>query len=499
MDISRRTFLAASTTVGIGAIGWLAGCATPESNSLLGSLQARIKGQVLIPPDEGFRAASEPSNGRYRSVVPLAVAVVADELDVVECINWCQDNGVQPVARGGGHSYAGFSTTNGLVINLSRLNDVTVDRGAATLRVGGGTLNQDLTGVLNDGPLFLPVGTCVSIGLGGLALGGGIGFTSHWAGLTCDQLTGTQMVDAAGQLLTADDTSNRDLFWACKGSAGGSLGINTHFEFSLVEIPPTVVYFEFSFVGSQAAFDVLRGFDDLMANAPAELNAVCMAQSVPPQERATKGASVTAMVRGQFVGVESDARDVLSPLARIGGLRSEVVEQLPFWRAHAKLSTPTPEPHSFSEPNRYTRERLPDALLTQLVDALQDCPSQSGEATGSIWLFGWVGGPVIGKVAPKGTAYVHRDVSLILRATVVWPNDAPTGVSDDLLAWSEAVMVLARPHTLNQSYQNFPDRSMTDYLQRYYGANLARLVRVKAKYDPGNLFRNAQSIPVALT
>lgn len=497
MDMSRRSFLAAGAVTGLGAMAWLTGCAPPKRGSMLAGLQSRLKGQVLVPEDPGYSAASEPTNGRYLSVMPLAVAVVADESDVVECINWCKENGIQPVARGRGHSYAGFSTTEGLVINLSRLNAVVVDRQAGTVTTGGGALNQDLSDTLNKGPHFLPVGTCVGIGLGGLVLGGGIGFNTHWAGLTCDHLLDTQMVTADGSLISANSRSNPDLLWACKGAAGGSLGINTQFTFSLVEVPTSVVYFQFEFRGSDAAFEVFKRFDTLMQTAPAGLNAVCMAEAVPIAERA-QNAAIRSMVRGQYVGTESEARDLLAPISSIAGMTSQTLEPLSFWQAQSNLSTMNPQPHSFAEPNRFARDRLPDDLLAGLVDALENCPSQSAEATGSVWLFGWVGGPVVSKVAPKDTAYFHRDVSLILRATVVWPNDAPAEVSDGLLRWSEEVMTLATPHTLDQSYQNFPNRALTDYLQNYYGENLTRLVKVKAKYDPQNLFNNAQSIPVAM-
>ncbi|MGV1037005.1 MAG: FAD-binding protein [Candidatus Nanopelagicales bacterium] len=497
MDISRRNFLAAGAVTGLGAMAWLAGCAPPKSGSMLSGLQARLKGQVLVPGDPEYRIASEPTNGRYLSVKPLAVAVVADESDVAECIRWCKENGIQPVARGRGHSYAGYSTTEGLVINLSKLNAVVLDRQAGTVTTGGGALNQDLSTTLTGGPLFLPVGTCVGIGLGGLVLGGGIGFNTHWAGLTCDHLLETQMVTADGSLVSANSQSNPNLLWACKGAAGGSLGINTQFTFSLVEVPAAVVYYQFDFLGSDAAFEVFKRFDALMQAAPAGLNAVCMAEAVPKDERA-QNAAIRAMVRGQHVGTEGEARDLLAPILDIAGITSQTLEPQSFWQAQSNLSTMNPQPHSFAEPNRFTRDRLPDDLLAGLVNALEDCPSQSADATGSVWLFGWVGGPVVGQVAPKDTAYFHRDVSLILRATVVWPNDAPAEVSDDLLAWSDQVMALVTPHTLNQSYQNFPNRALTDYLQNYYGENLTRLVNVKAKCDPQNLFNNAQSIPVTM-
>ena len=135
-------------------------------------------------------------------------------------------------------------------------------------------------------------------------------------------------------------------------------------------------------------------------------------------------------------------------------------------------------------------------MTAEIVDLLGACPSRSDDANGSFWSLGWVGGDVVGKFSRTETAYVHRTATTLLRPTTVWPNDAPASVGEDLNAWTAQVIAAIDPHTPTESYQNFPNRAIDDWQQEYYAENFERLVDVKTKHDPTNLFNNPQSIPV---
>jgi Berberine and berberine like len=156
---------------------------------------------------------------------------------------------------------------------------------------------------------------------------------------------------------------------------------------------------------------------------------------------------------------------------------------------------PRPPTHSFGDISRYAAEPLPDRTTAAVVDLLADCPSRSADANGSFWSLGWVGGGVMKAISRTETAYVHRDMLTLLRPTTVWPNDAPAAVSDGLNAWSAEVIATIAPYTPEESYQNFPNRSLANWQQLYYAENLKRLIDVKTKYDPQNLFHHPQSIP----
>jgi FAD/FMN-containing dehydrogenase len=472
--------------------------AGPEliSGSPLEKLRRRLRGRLLVPGDKGFAEAIAPANGRYLDVVPIAAALCADEHDVVTCVTWSRRYGVEPAGRTGGHSYAGYSTTTGLVIDMGRINGVSVDRRHGTMAVGGGALNANVFNATVGGPLFLPVGTCLDVGVGGLTLGGGIGYNTHWQRLTCDHLRSSQIVTAAGELLDLDSRHHKDLFWACRGGAGGSFGLNTRFVFDLAEVPrQNVTFYRYDWRGADAATAVFSAFDEILATAPAALNAVASAQAVPVGRQGPREA-ITVFSRGQYIGPSGELHDLVQPLIAAAGTPVKVtLTEMNFWDVQKIFESADSEKHSFGDISRYARQPVPQAVVADMVDLLSRCPSRSDEANGSLWSLGWVGGPAMNSVGRTETAYVHRNMHTLWRPTPVWPNDAPAHVGNGLIEWTNEVIDVLRPHTPDESYQNFPNRLIRDWKREYYAENFARLVTVKTKYDRHNLFRNAQSIP----
>lgn len=463
--------------------------------SALADLRTRLNGTLMLPGDSGYATASAPANGRYRSTLPAAVARCADEADVVTCIQWCNENGVSPVGRGGGHSYAGFSTTTGLLVDMRRLNAVQVDQKQAMVTCGGGALNNDFFVAFENSPLYLPGGTCLGVGMGGLTLGGGIGYNAHWAGLTCDHLQASRIVTAAGEILEIDPTINNDLYWACRGGAGVNFGLNTSFTYDLVELPQSkIAFYRYEWRGADAAAAVLSAFDDLLRTAPEALNAVAMAQASPVGAGGPREA-IDVMTRGHDIGPIGELRDLLAPLMAIPNPTTEILEETTFWDVQRMIGSEEPEQHSFGDLSRYAKEPLPEDAVAKVVDLLAACPSRSADANGSFWSLGWVGGKVTSAFSRTETAYVHRDALTLLRPTTVWPDSAPASVGNELNAWTDEIVATISPYTPDESYQNFPNRMIENWGEQYYAENFERLVDVKTKYDPKNLFNNPQSIP----
>ncbi len=515
--MDRRNFLrsGAAAAAGLGVAGTLAaGCssdgasptttgvgAAPTSSTLapaaVDELRRSLRGSVLVPGDAGYEAASLPANTRYRDIRPAVIARCEDEDDVVTSVTWGREHGVAPVPRGGGHNYAGLSATEGLQIDISALNGVEMLDGPLC-RVGGAALNRDVFEVVNNGPWLLPGGTCLGVGVGGLVLGGGIGYNTHWAGLTADRLRSTRMVTASGEVIEADDARHPDLFWACRGATGGQFGIHTEFVFELVAVPETVTYFRYEWSGADAALAVLSTFDAVLATAPDALNAVAMAQAVPIGDGQTARDAISVMSRGQFVGPRAELESILAPLvAAAPNPTSATVQELPYWEAATNFLSEEGEAHSWGDISRYADRQLPEQVWAQQVDALVDCPSRDDTANGSLWVLGWVGGGVVDQFSRTDTAYVHRGMHSLIRPTPVWPTDAPESVSEGLMDWTEQMISLLDGHTPRESYQNFPNRRLTDWAEQYYAENFDRLVEVKATYDPDDLFTNEQGIPVA--
>jgi FAD/FMN-containing dehydrogenase len=502
--INRRTFLGAGAAavagLSMGSRAWAQ--STPQASPVdravvdpaaLEDLRSRLTGTLMLPGDSGYEPASAPSNGRYLETRPAAVARCADEQDVATCVAWCLENGVAPVPRGGGHSYAGYSTTTGLLIDIRRLNSFQVDRNAGTAVVGGAALNNDAMTAFENGPVFIPGGTCLGVGYGGLTLGGGIGYNTHWAGLTCDHLTGSRIVTADAQILDVDASSHADLFWACRGGAGGTFGINTAFRFNVVEVPQHQVgWYRFDWEGADDAMAVHAAFDRLIQTAPAALNCVCMSE---PTEVGSGGprAAVHTMSRGQYIGPVEELRELVQPLLDAATPAREVLQPMAFWDIQRMIATGEPEPHSWGDVSRYAGAPLSDDIVAALVEAVVDSPYRTDDANGSVWSLAWVGGDVVNAVPRDATAYVHRGVTTLLRPTTVWPN-GEDGIGDELNAWTDSVIETLRPVTLDESYQNFPNRSIENWEQLYFAENYERLVDVKTQYDPTNLFSNPQSV-----
>jgi FAD/FMN-containing dehydrogenase len=151
--------------------------------------------------------------------------------------------------------------------------------------------------------------------------------------------------------------------------------------------------------------------------------------------------------------------------------------------------------HSFGDISRYAPAPIPQRVVQRVVDLLARCPSRTDDANGAFCSLGWIGGDVVNSAGRTDTAYVHRDMLTLLRPTPVWPDDAPPSVGQGLIEWTSEMVDLIAPVTADESYQNFPNRLIRDWPREYYAENFPRLVAVKSRYDPANLFRNQQSIP----
>ncbi len=455
-----------------------------------------LKGSLLLPGSPEYEAASQPANTRFDEIRPMAVARCADERDVATCIRWSHKHRVQPVARTGGHSYAGYSTTRGLLIDLAALKTVAIDRNTGRATIGGGATNHDVFEATHGGEFILPGGTCPSVGVGGLTLGGGIGYNTHWAGLTCDHLRASRIVTATGELLEIDESNHSDLLWACRGGAGGSFGINTCFTFEFAKIPrPQVAFYRFDYRGAEAAGAILSAFDEMLQTAPDELNAVAMSQATTIGHGEGPRDAIATFSRGQYLGPIHELLEIVIPLMRVDGLFEAKLETLPFWKMQETLTTQEAALHSFGDISRYSRAPLPTSTVAKLVDLLAACPSRDEHNNGSMWSLGWVGGKKVNSIGRRDTAYVHRDALTLLRATPVWETDAPRAARHELIEWTKEMIKTIAPHTTTESYQNFPNREIKHWQRAYYGENFERLVDVKTKYDRHDVFHNLQSIP----
>ena len=508
--MDRRAFLrrTGGSALALGALGGLPGFATTAAgagpaDARLRELAKLIQGSVVGPSSPAYAQARLADSTRFDAIHPTAVVSPLGAADVATTLAWAQKHSLRVAARSGGHSYAGYSTTTGVIVDLSRLNAVHVTPGAASARIGAGAQLIDVYSQLALHGVTIPGGSCATVGIGGLALGGGVGFTSRKLGLTCDNIQSVEIVTAAGQILTCDPTHHADLFWACRGGGGGNFGIVTAFTFAVHPSSSVSTYFvEWPWANAAEAVAAWQAF---APTAPDELFSVCDLLATDP----AAGAHAHVVSSGQFFGTEAELAALIQPLTSIGSPTTVVtrtrtaLEAALFW---AGCATDTvAECHtsprgslqrsSFKAKSDFVAKPLPPAAVAALTGAIDARQAGSLLGRGSVLMDAY--GGAINRVPKTATAFVHRDQLFAIQYVAELGSAAPTpertAANDQWLASVHAAM---RPSVSGQAYQNYIDPDLPGWAAAYYGSNLPRLRKVKRAYDPRNMFRFAQSIPL---
>jgi FAD binding domain/Berberine and berberine like len=498
--IDRGEFLRRSA--GVAGVAGLVGAGWPLGRSLGGQLAQRrrpplgqlarvAQGPLLTPGGAAYSAARQVVNARYSGARPLAVLRARSVSDVRKAVAWSARYGVRITARSGGHSYAGYSTLDGgLVVDLSSLDQIAIAADRRTVQVGAGARLIDLYTTLAARGLTVPAGSCPTVGVGGLSLGGGVGLASRALGTTCDNLVSVTVVTADGRALVCDERRNADLFWACRGGGGGNFGIATSFTFQTHRVNGGSYFFA-SFPWSHADA-VVGAWQRWAPHAPDELFSICSLST---------GTTTTCNVFGQYMGSTAALRRTLSGLTRavspsslsVGA--SSYINLIQRWAGCLGESPAECRrvPHQlFAAKSDYVRKPLSRAAIATLVSGIDRRQAQSALGTGFILLDSY--GGVINRVAPDATAFVHRDALCSIQYGSYWTeaSNAAAGVS-----WIRGVYRQMRPFVSGFAYQNYIDPDLTSWPHAYYGANLARLVDVKTTYDPDEVFRFRQGIRAA--
>ncbi len=522
--MDRRSFLRGAATVGSSVIagGLAAGCAdhnaarsgaggtsttTSGGPPTWSALAASLTGSLLLPSDSGYPAAGELYNALY-TPNPAAIAECISVSDVQHCLAFAQEHNVAVTARAGGHSYGGYSTCPGLVINVSGLNAVsmgatsaaqTAGSSAAVATVGAGTKLIDVYSGLAAQGYLLPGGSCPTVGIAGLALGGGIGVFSRAYGMTCDQLATVDIVTADGVLRRCGPGQDEDLYWACRGGGGGNFGVVTSFDFRVQPIPASITLFTLEWPWGAAA-TVLDAWLRWIPQAPQQLWANCQLFS--------SGVAGNGLVKvtGVFIGPVAQCSAALSPLTSAVGVATTydfvgpeeymtaiMIEAGCEGKPVAQCAAPAQSP--FVAKSSYVGGPLPEASVSGLLSALSSLPTTLRGAGGGIVFDGY--GGVINQTGASETAFVHREAVACAQYSITYPTSSPSSsATSAAAAWLQGLEGQFAPVTQG-SYQNYIDPTLADWQQAYYGTNLPRLRQVKQKYDPDDVFHFAQSIPPA--
>ncbi|MFE0423940.1 FAD-binding oxidoreductase [Streptomyces sp. NPDC058953] len=469
------------------------------------ALGAGLDGRLVLPGDADYATARQLYNTRFDGLRPAAVAYANGVDDVRECLRFARAHGLPVAVRGGGHSYAGWSSGDGrLVVDVSPMDTVAPDGRDAAV-VGAGTRLGALYRTLDRSGRTVPAGSCASVGVAGLTLGGGHGVTSRAYGLTCDNLTDATIVTADGRVLEVNARREPELFRALRGAGNGNFGVVTELRFRTHPAPEVIVGY-LSWPWARAAA-VLAAWQRWAPDQPDEIWSGCHLGAGPG------GADPTLSVAVLSLGTEGDLRNAVDRLADAAGASATSVSLRPrthldamlgyagcatFDEARCALPGATPgrsrsgalRRETYAAASDFFDRALPGAgirALTAAAEAFTRLPPGRGEAAIQLTALGGA----VNRVDPRATAFVHRRSRVLAQYTAAWAAGTAGGAER---AWLRRTHKALRGPASGAAYQNYADAELTGWRRAYYGPAAGGLSRLKARYDPDRVFDFPQAL-----
>ena len=458
----------------------------PIDARAVAGLGARFRGALLRPREKGYDEARRVWNGAIDRR-PALVARCADADDVVEAVRFARGRDLPVSVRGGGHAVAGHAVVeDGLMIDLSLINEVAVDPVAHTATAGGGTLLGDLDRATQGLGLATTAGIVSETGIGGLTLGGGLGHLMRKHGLTVDNLVSVDLVTAEGEKVHVDEATDPELFWGLRGG-GGNFGIATSFEYRLHPVGPLVLGGPIVWPLEQAG-EVLRTLRDFAPQAPDSLGIALSARMAPPAPfmPPERVGEPVVMVVPVWAGDVAEGLEVLAPLRRLGTPIADLVRPTPYLTVQSMMDAGNPRGMHYY----WRSQRLPD-LNDDVIDAVV-AQTEAIEAPLS-YVAGFAVGGAVTRVHPDATAVGPREGGFELNIVAGWrPEDA---APERHVAWVRQGWESLRPHS-SGVFSHFLSDEGEAGVEAAYGKRLGRLRALKHRLDPTNFFRlNANVAP----
>ncbi|CAM4442128.1 rhodanese-related sulfurtransferase [Paenibacillus endophyticus] len=442
----------------------------------------KLTGRVIFKGNPGYEAARknwDPHTDRFPKVFVFAQRTI----DVANAIRWARKNNVPIRARSGRHALeTNLSQVNGgIVIDVSDMKKIRLNKKSRTVVVESGNRVGRVVDKLARQGFIAPFGDSPSVGIGGITLGGGIGPIQRTTGLISDNLIGLEMVDAKGRVIQASKKRNSDLLWASRGGGGGNFGVYTKYKFKVLRAPAKATVFSISWPWEQFE-KVVRKWQVWAPNASTKLGSEL---SVGPK----KGGNVSMI--GLYLGSKTEALRQLEPILSVGTPTQKTIRLLPYLKATQFLLAPDPiltQKFSNQFSSGFGKRPFPDKAYKVMRQFLEK--AEGGTPAGFFFL-NW--GGAISRIAPRATAFYWRKAQFYVEWNSSWvkPSHAAKNI-----ALARNTRKKLQPYIVG-SYINVPDQGIKCSGPVYYGKNFPRLRRVKAKYDPTNVFNNPQSIPPA--
>jgi FAD/FMN-containing dehydrogenase len=446
-------------------------------------LREQVRGDVITRDDQGYEEARTVYNAMIDRH-PRVVVRPVDVADVIATVNFARENELDLSIRGGSHSVPGFGTCDdGAVIDLSGMRGVRVDPKTKTARAEGGATWGDLDHAAHGFGLATTGGIISTTGIGGLTLGGGIGYLARGFGLSCDNLLSCDVVTADGTFLTASESENTDLFWALRGG-GGNFGVVSSFEFQLH--PVKDIYGGPIFYELDRAGDVLRFFQEFIADAPEQLGGFPAFQIAPPlpfipEER--HGDTFCAII-ACWAGPIDEGENAVKSLRDVAPIVAEHVGPMPYPALNSAFDALVPPGLQ-----HYWKANFVTELTDPAIEAHMEHAAKLPAVNSTVHIYP-IGG-ACHRVGPDETAFGHRDANFAAVIAGMWPDPAN---NENNIQWVRDYYDATAPHSEEGGYINFAADDDQNRAPANYGASYGRLVEVKRKYDPENLFHMNQNI-----
>lgn len=442
----------------------------------VGGLDRKLDGDVIRPSDTSYDEARSVFNEMIDKR-PALIAQCAGTRDVVTCVRFAREHGLLVSVRGGGHNVAGKAVCDGgLVIDLSSMRTVDVDPEARIAQAQGGATLADVDAATQEHGLATTLGVISMTGIGGLTLGGGIGWLMGKHGLACDNVISVELVTADGRVLNASDEENPELFWALRGG-GGNFGVATSFTYRLHPVGPEVVG-GLAVHPVEDARELLRFFREFCGEVPDEIRLQAGLLTSP------EGAPVAALA-GCYVGPVEEGMEAVRPLREFGEPLDLDLGPRPYLEVQSMSDELFPPGLRHYWKSSFLGG-LPDAAIGTLVESFADAP-----LPGCILLLEQMGGAVR-RVSLEETAFPHREAEYNLLVLDMWEDESEDAEN---IAWARSTWDAMQPHSTGGAYVNYLGDEGEARVREAYGSNYDRLARVKAKYDPDNFFRLNQNVP----
>jgi FAD/FMN-containing dehydrogenase len=434
-----------------------------------------LSGDVILPDHPDYEAERKVWNGMVDKR-PALIVRCAGAADVIAAVAFARDHGLPVSVRGGGHNVAGSAVCDdGLMIDLSRMKRIKVDPARRVARADAGLNLGEFDAATQAFGLATTMGINSDTGISGLTLGGGFGKLGRKYGLACDNLLAADIVTADGRLLTASPSENPDLFWGIRGG-GGNFGVVTAFEYRLHPVGPAVLAGSVLYDYGQAR-EALRFYYEFSSTAPDELSADAALMTTSSGERLF-GISVC------YSGALDEGERALAPLRAFGSPLEVQIAPTPYLQVQSAGDSVFPRGRRYYWKAQFLRE-ISDAAIDAVLQAYASAPSALALA-----VFQQVGG-AIARVPPSETAYAQREAAYDCFPVAIWEDPAEDEAN---LRWARELWSAMRPFSTGGVYVNNLGDEGEDRVQAAYGENYPRLVALKDKHDPTNLFRLNQNI-----